>query len=309
VQSTPPDGVLPGELGTLLDEVADPRDVTATIVDLAVRGYLSINEVPPKKAGTRDGDWRLVAVDRDRGDLAAFERTLLGELFKKRAAVRMSAVKTTFASSMAAVQQQLYERVTEKGWFTANPRTVRNRWYAAGTALLLLGVVVGVFAGVTLAEGSALVALAFGLVGILVLVLAHAAPARSAAGTQVLAEAVAFKRYLETADPTKLRIVHGEDLFSRYLPYAIAFGVTERWAATFGAMAQRGQDVPQPTWYRGSGAPYAFWSTGGASRLESFAEATTTSISAATPASSGGSGSGGRGYSGGGVGGGGGGGW
>src|SRR5206468_3896370 len=46
VEFAPPDGVRPGQVGTLLDEQANPLDVTATIVDLAVRGYLRIEELP-----------------------------------------------------------------------------------------------------------------------------------------------------------------------------------------------------------------------------------------------------------------------
>src|SRR5699024_3051468 len=49
VRSTPPDDVRPGEVGTLHDEVADSRDVSATLVDLAVRGYVRIEEVAPEE--------------------------------------------------------------------------------------------------------------------------------------------------------------------------------------------------------------------------------------------------------------------
>ena len=46
VQYEPPAGLTPGEVGTLVDEEADMRDITASIVDLAVRGYLTIEERP-----------------------------------------------------------------------------------------------------------------------------------------------------------------------------------------------------------------------------------------------------------------------
>ncbi len=42
VEWSPPDDLRPGLLGTLIDEQANVLDVTATIVDLAVRGYLRI---------------------------------------------------------------------------------------------------------------------------------------------------------------------------------------------------------------------------------------------------------------------------
>ena len=40
------DDVRPGHVGTVADERVDPIDVTATLVDLAVRGHLLINELP-----------------------------------------------------------------------------------------------------------------------------------------------------------------------------------------------------------------------------------------------------------------------
>ena len=45
VEFVPPDGLRPGQVGTLVDFKANPLDVTATIVDLAVRGYLMIEEL------------------------------------------------------------------------------------------------------------------------------------------------------------------------------------------------------------------------------------------------------------------------
>ena len=43
-QYEPPGGLTPAEAGTLLDETVDMRDITATVVDLAVAGHLKIEE-------------------------------------------------------------------------------------------------------------------------------------------------------------------------------------------------------------------------------------------------------------------------
>ena len=43
-QYEPPKGMCPAEAGTLLDDTIHPRDITSTIVDLAVRGYIKIEE-------------------------------------------------------------------------------------------------------------------------------------------------------------------------------------------------------------------------------------------------------------------------
>jgi uncharacterized membrane protein YgcG len=312
VQFTPPKDARAGELGTLLDEVADPRDVTATIIDLAVRGFLQIREVPRKDPRRKVKDWELLALGTDRSALLGFEAKLLDELFAARSSVKLSDLKTTFAASMAQVQTGLYEDVTSKGWFSHNPRTVRREWAAAGVVLLVLGVGGAVLSGGVGIKGLALVGVAVAVVGLLVVALAKAAPARTAAGTAVLAEAVGFQRYLETAEANQIRFEEGEDLFSRYLPYAIVFGVAERWANVFGELAAQGRAVPEPSWYAGSSfRTGAFWMSYGAfgHSLESFTSIATQSLSAPTPGSSGGSGFSGGGFSGGGVGGGGGGGW
>ncbi|HUE75845.1 MAG TPA: DUF2207 domain-containing protein, partial [Chloroflexota bacterium] len=46
IEYQPPENLRPGQMGLLLDETADTLDVTATIVDLAVRGYSRITEIP-----------------------------------------------------------------------------------------------------------------------------------------------------------------------------------------------------------------------------------------------------------------------
>jgi len=311
VQFTPPEGTRPGEIGTLVDEKADPIDVTATLIDLAVRGYLRIEEVPRKDPGKKPKDWTLVATPGgDDSALLPFERTLLDDVFEGRQQVQLSALRTTFAASMASVQSGLYQHVTDNGWFRANPRSVRNSWLAVSGLLIAGGAVGGFFAFSTQVRGLALIGFAVALVGVLVALMSRAAPARTALGTAVLAQALGFRRYIATAEANQLRFEEGEDIFSRYLPYAIVFGLTDRWARVFAELAAQGRAVAQPTWYYGYYSPgQVFWATSFASSMERFSSVATTTMSAPTPGSSGSSGFGGGGFSGGGVGGGGGGGW
>ncbi|GIG40174.1 DUF2207 domain-containing protein [Cellulomonas phragmiteti] len=311
VQFTPPDGARPGEIGTLVDEKADPVDVTATIIDLAVRGWLRIEEVPRSNPRRKAKDWTLVRLRPGTEGLLPFEAWLLSDLFEKGDTVRLSDVKQTFASSLAKVQNMLYDHVTSVGWFRANPRSVRSAWLFVGGLLLVLGGI-GFIGGmaVQVVPGLALVGIACFAVGVLVLVLSGAAPARTADGTAVLAQALGFRRYLATAEAHQIRFEEGQDVFSRYLPYAIVFGLADRWSRVFAELAAQGGPVTTPTWYVGAYPPGAagFWGGGFVGAMDRFASVTTAAISAPTPGTSGGSGFSG-GSSGGGVGGGGGGGW
>lgn len=315
VQFTPPEGVRPGELGTLVDEKADPVDVTATLVDLAVRGYLHISEVPRSDPKKKPKDWTLTRLAADESQLLPFEQTLMREIFSGRDEVRLKDLRTTFAASMKKVQDGLYDHVTRVGWFRSNPKNVRGAWWAAGIALVVVAFFIGFF---SLAAGSTMpwlagllwVPIGIGIVGVVVIVCANAAPARTGDGTAVLAQSLGFRQYLATAEANQLRFEEGEDIFSRYLPYAIVFGLTERWARVFSELAAQGRAVEQPGWYTGyyNPMPGFFWGTAFASSMDRFETIATESLSAPTPGSSGGSGFSG-GFSGGGVGGGGGGGW
>lgn len=312
VQFQPPEGARPGEIGTLVDEKADPVDVTATIIDLAVRGWLRIEEVPRADPGTKPEDWTLVRLRSGTEGLLPFEAWLLSDLFEKRDEVRLSDLKQTFASSLATVQGMLYDHVTTVGWFRANPKRVRTGWIVVGILLLVLGgfgALVGM--AVQVVPGLALVGIALLLVGVLVLVLSGSAPARTPDGTAVLAQALGFRRYLATAEAQQIRFEEGQDVFSRYLPYAIVFGLADRWSRVFAELAARGVPLSTPVWYVGTYPPGAagFWGAGFVGALDRFESITTAAISAPTPGTSGGSGMGGGGFSGGGVGGGGGGGW
>jgi len=313
VQFSPPDGVRPGEIGTLVDEKADPVDVTATMIDLAVRGYLRIEEVPRSRPDKPPKDWTLVRLRDLDASLLPFEQRLLTQLFAAGGQVKLSDLRTTFASSMAMVQNDLYEHVTQSGWFRANPKSVRAAWVAAGATLAVLGgaATFGLFAGGVQVRGLGLIPVALGLVGLLVLALSGAAPSRTEDGTAVLAQTLGFRHYLATAEAGQIRFEEGEDVFSRYLPYAIVFGLTERWARVFAELAAQGRAVgAAPGWYVGAypGNSNVFWATAFASSMDRFQSVATESLATPTPGSSGGSGFSG-GFSGGGVGGGGGGGW
>ncbi|WP_084129476.1 DUF2207 domain-containing protein [Demequina sp. NBRC 110055] len=307
VQFEPPRGLRPGQLGTLLDEKADVRDVTATIVDQAVRGYLRIDPVGQEQP---PADYRLVKLREADAEMPPYGRMLFESIFEGRSEVTFEDLKTTFAADLAKVQEEMYRDVTDRGWFRRNPKSARGSWAAMAIVLLF----VGVAATFVLAAmwGAGFVGVAIGLVGLVMLVLTNKAPARTPEGSRVLAQTEGFKLYLATADGAQLRFEEGNDIFSRYLPYAIAFGVAERWADVFARLAREGHDVPAPDWYGGASYAGSFWLYHAAfgrqmTDLTSLADA---AISTPTPGSSGGSGfSTGGGFSGGGSFGGGGGGW
>ncbi len=304
VQFTPPSGLAPGMIGTVIDERAENRDVTATIVDLAVRGFLRFEDISAQ-TGSRN-DFRLVRTS-GRSPLLPYENRIFERLFASGDVVGRDDLEARyFGTDMARTRRDLYDAVTQAGWFRGNPESVRTTWRVGGIALMGLGIF---GTGPLSAVGLAPVGVAAGLIGLAVLVLSGSAPARTAEGHAVTTQARGFRQYLETAEADQIRFEEGEDIFSRYLPYAIAFGCADRWAKVFQELAARGVPLPTPTWYVGPNFYYGGFGGGFDSvidSLDSFSQAAATVQTQSTSGSSGFSGFSGGG---GGVGGGGGGSW
>ncbi len=329
VEYVPPDGLRPAHMGVLQDLRADPVDVTATIVDLAVRGHLRIEEIE-KKGWFGKADWRLVRLSPAEPNPrpAPWEQMLLDRLFEDATApvdpapahdpserstsappaadpegpsIRLSELKNHFASDMAAIRDALYDDATARGWFNGRPDRVVRRWTAIGWVVAAAGVA-AVYATARYTHFG-LAVLPLPLAGLLLVASARWMPRRTAKGTAVLRRAQGFRRCIEESEKERARFAERRNLFSEYLPYAVVFGATEKWARAFSGLA--GDPPDTSAWYRSS-TPFSTETFGHS--VEHFAVMSTGTLTS-RPASSGGSGFSGGGFSGGGGGGGGGGSW
>lgn len=297
VEFVPPDGLRPGQVGTLVDEAATTLDVTATIVDLAVRGYLRIDEIE-KKGWFGKPDWTLTKLKEGDG-LLSYERSLLDGLFQSGNEVKLSALRNTFATRLHKVQDALYDDVVAEGWFLARPDKIRLRWRVIGWIAFSVSLIVLVLMAAL--THVALLAVPLVVGGLLLVLGAKRMPRRTAKGTGVLRRVQGFRRFIDESEKERARFAEQQHLFSEYLPYAIVFGATERWARAFAGLDR---ELPQPDWYGGQGV---FTALAFSHSIDGFAVTTAGTITS-TPSGSGSSGFSG-GFSGGGGGGGGGGSW
>ncbi len=303
VEYRPPDDLRPGQLGLLVDERVDPVDVSATVVDLAVRGHLVIEEEVTKKAWWTTTDWRLRDTGKSRGDLPAWERYLLDGLFDGRDEVLVSDLKGTFSKDYTAVEKALYEDGHVRGWFARRPDKARERWLGIGIAAFLAAF--GLFVAALYFTRVAIAAVPLVVAG-LVLVVGHQwMPRRTSRGSALLTRTLGFREFIETAEADRARFAEQEHLFVEYLPYAVVFGATEKWARAFeglGVLTAEG-GAGLGTWY--------VWHGGGmfdarafSAGLGDFSTTMGTAAVTAPPSSGGGGGgfSGGGGFGGGGGG-------
>lgn len=299
----PPEGLTPAELGMLSDNSPDLRDITATLVDLAVRGYILIEETEKDVLfwSKKDYLFRLRKPQGQWKDLKKHEQELLNSLFDGGSEVRLSALENKFYQDLPGIRDAIASQLIARGYYDRDPQKVKKIWVGVGVVALVLGFFA---AGPAQALGiSAVSAGVAGVVsGLIILGFGWQMPARTRKGADVWAGVRGFEEFLARAEQDRLeRMVTTPQLFEKFLPYAMALGVERNWTRAFEGIYRQ-----PPEWYRGTWSG-DFRASQLVSDLQSMSSRAGSTFASAPRSSSGGSGFGGGGFSGGGFGGGGGG--
>lgn len=249
----PPEKLTPGEVGTLVDNTPDMRDITATLVDLAVRGYLRIEEGEEKGLlwKTRDYTFRLLKPDSKWDELKEHERELLRGLFTNPghpgATVSLSSLENEFYRELPEIREALFDQLISSRYYTHNPQKVRNLYLGLGFAVAAVAAVL--LASWAARSGtSTLTAILSGISsGLIVLIFAFVMPARTVHGARARNQVLGFEEFMNRAEKDHFaRLVNSPQMFDKYLPYAMALGVEGKWARAFENIYKQ-----PPEWYRG----------------------------------------------------------
>jgi uncharacterized membrane protein YgcG len=239
----PPSDLKPAIVGALIDERVEVREVVATIVDLARRGFLEITD-------ETEGSW-IFKKSKTKlhrrgniGELEGYEKRLANGLFRNNEeVVDTDDLKEKFYTYVDPICADIYEEVTTRGFFASDPKTARSRWKILGFVILFGLGGLGILMSFTGVPGSNWFATGGIVSAIVVLAFARSMPQRTSVGAQEQRKWEAFRNYLQD-------LVRYQDLataratFEAYLPYAIAFGVEKDWVRRFEELR-----LPAPTWY------------------------------------------------------------
>jgi len=247
--AAPPSDLPPAIVGVLVDEKADLQDVMSTLLDLARRGYMVIEEdrQPGVFGFGSSVTYTFKRTDKPDSDLRSYERYMLSNIFGNADERALDSLRYRFYTIISRIQDELYREVVNAGFFTANPERVRQRWAGLGIVLIVLAVMSGVvLLGLDSLFVEAVICLpiALGIVGIAVTVASGAMPARTAKGAEEAAKWKAFREYLRNIRKYT-DVEQATDQFNDYLPYAVAFGLERTWVNTFSRVPR----TPIPYWY------------------------------------------------------------
>ena len=297
----PPQKLLPAMVGAIMTNGVVPgRTVTATIIDLARRGYLKINFGTKKGLLSSSQTYTFIKQTGSGYEkLQDYERAIYNGLFDGGDSQTVEDLKKTqFYSNVTTFKKNVQTKVDAMKLFDASPAKVKGFFTTAGIIIgwILVTVAGATFLGLACGVATGMLIMGFGFV----------MPRRTAAGIRLLADLEGFKWFLSVTEKERLDFHNAPERtpeqFMEFLPYAIVFEVEKKWAAQFADL-----NMEPPRWAEGS---VSNWNTAMfVSNLSSMHTAASSSAYG-SPSSAGGGGSGfSGGGSGGGFGGGGGGSW
>jgi len=277
-------------------------------VDLAVNGHLRIEEREEKHLfgliKSQDYLFHRLEPPADARPLERHERLVLDGLFEGGVRqVKLSDLENEFYTHLPKIKNAAYDRLVERGLYRSRPDRVRTIWTVGGVMLGVPAAIMGAALGDRMGMAPLTFIVAALLSVVVVVFFGYHMPARTVSGARTYEGTRGFEEFLNRVESDRFaRVVKTPEMFEKFLPYAMAFGVEAKWARAF-------EDIYRepPTWYVGSNMS-GFNASSFSARISSLSSQAGSTMSSA-PRSSGGSGFSGGGSSGGGGGGGGGGGF
>ncbi|MUL66233.1 hypothetical protein BOO86_17310 [Mycobacterium sp. CBMA 234] len=228
-----PDGVRPGQIGSVTTSRPRPSDISATVLDLAVRHYLWIAERPTSTGVLDFQISRRTPLD---GGVTDFERAVVDALLpNNRESVSVLALTQSdqpaeLMSARWAITASVGDWVRKRG----------QRVEVAGYALLLAGAVAAVVVPQPL-WGVAVAVFGGGLAAA-----GRLLPDRTARGSRLAAAIASTRRYLTTVNPESVPPPAQSVLLHRGIPYAHSLGELQQWL-------KRWPNPGTADWYRTAG--------------------------------------------------------
>ncbi len=251
VEYEPPSGMTPAEAGALIDQKADMQDITATLIDLAVRGYLKIEALKKKVLEKSDYQFTNLKPWKDSA-LKPHEKEILAGVFKEPGlTVKLSDLNDKFYSKLSGIRSKIYQSLINDKLLDGNPESIRGQYIGLG---FLAGILLFFGPRVLISEYNLFTApllISAVLSGVMIIIFGVWMPRRTMKGADLMDHVRGFSEFLKRADSDRIKRMNDPTLFERCLPFAMALGFADLWARAFEGIATQ-----PPTWYVGyAGGP------------------------------------------------------
>ena len=244
----PPMGMTPAEVGLLIDDQLDPRDVTATFIDLAIRGFIRLVPCKPDDGVAFDGHDIKLELLRPKDEwfgLATHERTLLFHTFYGGSWTKLSSLTLRFYTIVPLIRYHVAQLLRTKRMYWTDPdyaqsarMTLLLMFFGAALVIQLVGLY-------SFASSWLLSLIAVGASAAIVHYFGRGITSKTMRGLRAYEQVLGFQEFLNSVERDRLERLPTE-LFEKWLPYAMALGVEHHWAENFEGVA-----IPKVEWVEG----------------------------------------------------------
>lgn len=292
-----PDKITPIQMGMIISSGRwNNKLVTATIIDLAVRKFLVIEEIEEKKLFFKAKEYILKKTDGFNTDeLTEPERIMMEKIFKDANTVILSSLRNSFYRQIIDIKKAAFNDLVNNNWMVRRAKFFTSFFSTFGIIICILSYFLLYYVHILLFFSVL-------LSGTILTIFSRIMPKRTPEGTELLFRINGFRIYMKHAEKYRQQFYEQENIFDKFLPYAIVFGMAGLWIKKMEKMYGKEYFATyHPVWFAGKNVG-SFDANNFVSQLNSI----TSSISSSMSSPSGAAGAGGAG---GGGGGGGGGGW
>lgn len=225
---SPIQGLTPAQVGTIIDEKVDTKDIVAEIVELARLGFLEIKRTTKKKLLGQEAEYTFIKKPKDPNCLREYQKYLLEKVFEDdKTEVTLTGLKGKFYQHLDAFKDKLYEDLDKEKIFDGKPPKVKIKWGCLSTVLLVAGfLAVGYFAATSLNSGPTIL---FFLSIIPIIILIKNMPRRTAWGHSLYRQIIGLKFYIGEGK-WREEIAEKNLFFEEILPLAICLGIVGKLA-------------------------------------------------------------------------------
>ena len=286
----PPANITPAEAGALIADKVEDRDVTSIIFDLAVRGYIRMEETEAQGIFSKhkDYDFHLLKPTPQWLDLAPYERVMLEHIFGGGEKTRMSDLRNRFYIAVPMLKMDIMNSLKKKGMYSVSPES-GYAWTVVGAVLSALPLLLG-FTGRVEWDVTIVTVVSILVSALIVFLFGRKMTAKTRLGQDTYTEILGFQEFMRRVDEDRLKRMP-PNTFEKFLPYAMALGMEHNWAKAFANIAQQ-----PPSWYQSTGGG-VFNSYGFVNDLGHMSTQATQVFTSAPRSSSSGSGFSGSGFS------------
>lgn len=228
--ANPPMSIPPALVGVLYHQRVTPREIAATLIDLALRKDIFILD---RERGFAFGKGRF---DQR---LLGYEKLLLAKIFRNNMSsdqemLEQKVQSQIYSKKVSMVSAGIYAIATRLGYFRQNPRKVHAKYWLFGIVAISISLA-GFAASFIFQIFPAFTAffwIGMMISAVVIIIMASNIPLRTEIGKDALSNWLAFRRYLTDPNPIEYSpTVH--QLFEAYLPYAIVLDCEAAWSRRF----------------------------------------------------------------------------